>query len=444
LYARVLECCTYAGDVKLEALPSLWDAVVKIAIGALANKAVIQHVPRSPCITTFLNMLKSLGFIVFQAGDKVEIEYGGGEGRQRIYYNIDCGLHHAAVAVAVASRYLRPPQQLILGAKNEYMLHADLRAILELATSLGLRAWPGGSLSKLIIIEPSSPEPLKKPIKLTTRHGYVIVAALIAAASYGGTVYNSYGLVSDKVVGNRRVSNVIQTLTGLELPIEWRENLAKVPNITYENLNLKVENSYTATLTLLALLTACKAVKDVELYNLPSKDHPDASDFKYLAEVMGYNLSAQCNETCTISLEKKVDSKPLTVTYSIYDQPDLLYPLAAYVPIAGGATISGLKAYEAEKPISKLLESTLQEIFMEAYLEDDDDRLVVLGYKITEQQAIKQKIFTCPPAAVTCLPLISHSLVKCEGGAEGVEIVESQLPGLLEYVLQVGLPVDIA
>ena len=441
--ARVLECCTVAGDVKLEALRSLWDAAVKLVVAALAGRATIRRTPRSWCLAALLDMFRSLGFTVFRAGDQVGLEYRGG-GRQRVYLSVDCGLHYAAMGLAVASRYLRPPQQLVMRARSEYMLHANIRVLIELAAALGLRAWPGGSLSRLVIVEPTSPKPMQAPVRLTTRYAYAIAAALLAAASYGGTVYNSYGIASTNLLGARRLATVLRVLAHLGVVGSTGENLVRLKNLETLEGDLEVEGGYTETLTLLSLLASCKAVTGMEVRGLPPREHPDASDFLYLTKIMGYRHIMECSEgKCNITLERR-EAKTLTATYTIYDQPDLLYPLAAYTAVTGQATISGLKSFDAEQPASKILEATLQKLAFEAYLEEDNDRLVVLGRSETLEQPAQARPSACPANTAACLLILANNLTRCRGAVEGVEVVENQQPGLLEAILQAGLPVDIA
>jgi hypothetical protein len=444
LRARVLECCSFAGDSELDAPRSLWDAAVKVAVAALSGHASVRGVPRSWCIAALLDMLRALGFRVFRAGDRVEVEYSG-EGKRRVYLNVDCGLHYAALGLAIASRYLRPPQQLILRAQSEHMLHASLRALLELASSLGLRAWPGGSLSKLVIVEPTSPKPSSTPVRLTSKYAYTVAAALLAAASYGGSVYNSYGASSPYLLGSRRLATVKHVLLQLGVIEYASDNLVKLGSIEGFKGELRVEGGYIETLTLLSLLSACKSVAGLKVNGLPPREHPDANDLLYLSEVMGYKTLLDCkNDSCTLTMEREEGAKPLSLTYTVHEQPDLLYPLSAYIAVAREAAISGLKSFDAELPASKNLEAVLQKLGFEAYLEDGDDRLVVLGVREAETAAVEGGVpQSCPAIAVACLPILAHNIVKCRGAVEGVERVDNQLPGVLEALLQAGLPLDI-
>jgi 5-enolpyruvylshikimate-3-phosphate synthase len=423
--------------------PSLWDTLVKLALTAIVGQGVVKGVVgRSRCIRHLIDLAKSLGVKVFRAGDRVEFHGHTGELRPIVYFNVDCGLHTAALALAVAAKYLVPPHRLVLRATNEAYLHANLKPLLELAEALGLKAWPGGSLSRLLIVEPKSAGFTPRPIRLSTPYAYTIAAALLIAAAAGVTVRTIYPL--DEVRGKVRLDSTISLLADLGVKVEQRsEYTISVEPLGLNTVSLSVEGGYNEVAALLSILLPCRNV-ELTVTGLPEKQWGTEQDFMYLLESIGYKVEGEC-ERGSCSIRAVYSGEPIRgVTYSAERNPDLIHALLAYSIVAGEAYISGLKAVDDEEPIIPYIERGYATLGFRAYIEDNGNRLVVLPPELEKDtmENVKRRL-ECKAAPLLCTAFTSWVIASCKGEVENIEILEDTIPSILDNLVGLTGIIDV-
>ncbi|ABM80703.1 hypothetical protein [Hyperthermus butylicus] len=431
---KVLGCSGVGGIV--DAPASLWDALVKLALVAIKGEGRVEGVPASSrCIRSLLDLMRGLGFDVRLAAGVVEAKHVS-EPRRSISVNIDCGLFLGAIALAVASQYLEPGVTLVLRARNERLLKADLRGLLEFATALGLRAWPGGSLSRLVIVEATSVGPLARPIKLYTGQGYIAAAALLALAGRGGTLY----LPPWKPLrGRRRLEHVAAILSALGYLVETTTIIRVKPS--EGKAELRVAQGYAETLLLAALVAPCARGGIIEVQGLPEQQWGDEKDVEYLLAAMGYNIERNCSRgVCSLKLRWE---EPRSLTFSVEESPSLAYGVTAHAAAWGNTVVSGLATLANEVPGVETVEKALQMLGVEAYLEEAGDRLYV-GEIPLELQEGYIPVLECLGSPLACSAAIAllHRLGK--GAVNGVESLDDHAPGVLEAALKLGMAIDIA
>ena len=170
----------------VEAAEPLWRLMARVVVAAAAGGGELEvghGVSGSGCLRVLLHGLRLLGFRAEWVSSTRLVVGPGGEQRGRGLVVSECGLLPFALLAPLAAVSLRPGAQLHLRSS---LLRGSplLRGLVEAASLLGARAWPGEQGDR-VVVEGAPPR------RMATGRLYSgwlpLVAGLVVAAAYSGT-----------------------------------------------------------------------------------------------------------------------------------------------------------------------------------------------------------------------------------------------------------------
>ncbi|BEP17104.1 hypothetical protein PYJP_04560 [Pyrofollis japonicus] len=401
---RVDGCIDAAGRAMV--LPSLWESLVKLFVGATLGRAEIVNVDtRNPCIRSSTYLLTRLGFRVEALSPtKLYVEKTEEPGTPlRLSYDFVCGFLDAYLALPFFAINAPPGSQLIARAiNNEYLMSVDTRPIREVLAALGARVWSAGTASKFLVVETSTATRRIAFVRLTHAMGSVVGGLAVALAS--SRAPSTVLLGTYRQEARRRLQVVIDTLRQAGYNVQESARMLQISSMHEDTEQkktamLSVGGGISETLTLLILVRQCNPT-EILIDNLSSfTRNDDVELFKYLLSIMGYEYE---QESSRLVLHA---SKPASVTYSASEEPLLAVPLVLHSLVAGGV-VSDIRSTISDGVLSRFIEKIVRELGGEAYLEDEDRFRV-----ISPISGMSRHSYSCRGIdPVTCLALLVAAL----------------------------------
>lgn len=402
---RVDGCIDAAGSAMV--LPSLWESLVKLFVGAALGRAEITNIDtRNPCIRSSTYLLTRLGFRVEALSPtKLYIEKAGEPNAPlRLSYDLVCGFLDAYLALPFFVLNAPPGSQLIARAiNNEYLMSIDTRPIREALAALGARVWSAGTASKFLVVETSTATRRTAFVRLT--HGIGSVVGGLAVALASSRVPSTVLLGTYRREARRRLQVVIDALRQAGYGVQESTRTLRISGV-HENKEqkkvavLSVSGGISETLTLLILVRQCNPT-EILLNNISSSitRSDDVELFKYLLPIIGYEYRQKDSRLILHA------SKPTSVTYSAGEEPLLAVPLVLHSLVAGGV-VSNIRPAINDGILSHYVEKAAQELGGEAYLENEDRFRVVSPVSDTSRHSYSCKGID----PVTCLAFLVAAL----------------------------------
>jgi len=196
-----------------EAAEPLWRLMVRVVVAAAAGGGEVVVAPGSSgsaCLRVLLHGLRLLGFRVEWVSSARLVASAGGEQRSRGLVVSECGLLPFALLAPLAAVALRPGAQLHL--RSGLLRGSPLaRSLVEAASLLGARAWPGEQGDRVVI----EGAPLRRVVAGRLYTGWLPLAAGVAiAAAYAG-IGLAVSLYSPRLLGQAWLDEALR-LAGLE------------------------------------------------------------------------------------------------------------------------------------------------------------------------------------------------------------------------------------
>ncbi|BES82010.1 hypothetical protein [Pyrodictium abyssi] len=430
--ARIVECSNASGSVR--ATPSLWDSMVKIVAVAARGGGEVDNVRReSKCIRGLLRALQGLGYRVdWVSSTRVSLQEDEGRAQARITINTSCGLLVPGLVAPLAAVRLPPGGQLVVRGTSEYVLSLSVRHVIEAVIAVGGRAWPGGGLSRLVVVEPSAYSPRGRIARLYSPPGFVAAGVVAALAAAGGGRLIAYGT---GVRGTKRMAAMIHALRLAGFEVAENSAGVLVTPASSGSGTLTAEPGIHEAALLMALTSPCIGGK-ILLEGLPSRDE-DLSELEYILKATGFSVERECSDA---SCSLRIDSfEPTSTVITVQDDPGFTLFGIAYTASWSRLVVSGLRVAALEGLVDNKLDVFLQQLGVNAFYEDDGDKLVA---EAEEPREPRRRLLECSEPAY-CVAALARLLRLGDGVVEGIERIDDVAPGVLEALLSLGVGVDI-
>ena len=431
--ARIVECSNASGSVR--ATPSLWDSMVKIVTVAVRGGGEVDNVRReSRCIRGLLRALQGLGYRVdWVSSTRVSLQEDESQAQARITIDTSCGLLAPGLVAPLAAVRLPPGGQLVVRGASEHIIPLSVRHVIEAVIAVGGRAWPGGSLSRLVVVEPSAYSPRGRIARLYSPPGFIAAGVVAALAAAGGGRLITYGT---GVRGAKRMTAMIRALRLAGFEVAENSTGMLVTPASNGSETLTAEPGIHEAALLMALASPCIG-GEILLEGLPNRDE-DLSGLEYMLKATGFNVERKCsNSSCSI----RVDSfEPASTVIAVHDDPGFTLFGIAYTASWSRLAVSGLRVAALEGLVDNKLDVFLQQLGVSAFYENDSDKLVA---KAEEPKEPRRRLLECSEPAY-CVAALARLLRVGDGVVEGVERIDDAAPGVLEALISLGVGVDIA
>ena len=429
--ASVVECSGASGSIT--ALPSLWETLVGIVAVAARGDGEVDGVKReSKCITTLLRALQGLGYRAEWISSTKLTIHEEGEQKSRVVVDTTCGLLVPGLIAPLAAVRLPPGGQLIVRGTSESSLSFSLRPLIEAVIAVGGRAWPGGTLSRLVVVEPSIYKPHGRIARLYGPPGFIAAGVAAALAATGGGRLMTYG---SPVRGVGRLAAMTRALRLAGFEVTERGPSLIIGVLEDGKSRLVVEGGLHETALLLALASPCIG-GEIRIEGLPIREE-ELSTLEYMLKATGFEAYKECRDpNCSIVA---TSFKPLSATITVRDEPGYMLYAAAQAAAWARLVISGLNTVTLEGLLDKRFESFLQQLGVNAFYEDEGDRLVAEG---EQPKSIRRNVECNDP--VYCAAALARLLRLGSGSLKGIDVLEDIAPGVLEGLLALGVYLDVS
>lgn len=417
----------------IEAPRSLREAMLYTVLAAIqSGNSIVDNVPlRSSCMRELVKGLQLLGYRVEEISSNT-IAVSDIESPRKGLLVIRCGLLPLALILPLAALRLDYGERITIRSPYLEPSETQLKPFLEAVHMLGARAWPGGSMEKLLIIEGAgrkSPGPLFG--RIYKAWGPLLAGILMAGYAAGVNLKVSlYGIVRGgiwleslkKILHtSARVEYTPSTIT---LTITGR---SKNGSVEYK---ASVPGSVSTTLLASLPILACnKKSWRVEFTGVPREDMEAWA--KHLPPAMGYDVRVDCSgKECRLTI---LGGRPRSLVHTVIDDPDYAYLALAHAALSN-STVSGISVLEHEGYPATIFADS--ELARGASLAGDS---IVFSYgseKLLDD-------FTC---SYTHTPLCSIAygyMLRSSGTIKAVEVLDDRMPGLLDVLVRVAEFIEV-
>ncbi len=405
-----------------EAPEPLWRLMARVVVAAAGGGGEVEvgaGASGSGCLRVLLHGLRLLGFRAEWVSSTRLVVGPGGEQRGRGLVVSECGLLPLALLAPLAAVALRPGAQLHLRSS---LLRGSplLRGLVEAASLLGARAWPGEQGDR-VVVEGAPPR------RVATGRLYTgwlpLVAGLVVAAAYSGTGL-AVTVHAPRLLGEAWLREAL-SLAGLEPGEVLRgSRVVLAPGRGLEpRWELVRRPRGGAAQAVLAVLPMLWLGGEAELRGLDEEGLEEAAR---LARAMGFTVERR-GASLLVTAEP---GGALSTLLEGASDPDLFYLGAAHAAAAagGGAAPVRVAVLEGYRVPEQLAVGT-------AVLRLSGDALVAEPATGGEQVAATRD---CGGNAAVCAALYGALSAGRLPLARGAEALADRFPGVLEASSMLG------